>query len=138
MTEEQLLKIWSFTDADGLASPCLGKRLPEGIDRDTLADPPPLPFGLLPEDVRMAVCQWLVENVSIGSWQTVSISSQEINALMKETVKISLTDIQIREAMLLLGMEPWETDGEWTYRLQRDCPAAHAVLEGRQGRMFCL
>ena len=124
MTEERITEIWSEHDADGLAIPCLGERLPEELDRSTVIDPPPLPFGLLPEDIRSAVYMWLVSNVrTTDGLPAVYITSSRLAELLADATGITLTEIQMREAMLLLGMEPIkEQDDCWGYRMHRDCP----------------
>ena len=125
LTGEQRLEIWSEHDADGMAIPCLGERLPEGLDRETLIDPPPLPFGLLPDAVRVPSYLWLIENVTTAQEDkpAVFIASEELNGMLEEATGITLTDNQLREALLLLGMEPWDAI-DWVYRVHRDCPAA--------------
>ena len=128
LTEAQLLEIWSATDADGMATPCLSERLPEEVDRTLLIDPPPPPFGLLDDTTRLAVLRWLVENVSATSvGPTVYITARQLKGLLENATAVTLTDTQLREALLLLGMEPWDA-ADWVYRLHRDCPAANASM----------
>lgn len=129
LTEDELIQIWSEHDADGMATPSLGERLPEEVDRALLIDPPPPPFGLLDDTTRLAVLRWLVENVSSSqSGPAVYVTARQINRLVESGVGITLTDTQLSEALLLLGMEPWDTT-DWVYRIHRDCPAASGGKE---------
>lgn len=124
LTEAQRLEIWSELDNDGLSIPCLGERLPEGLDRGILIDPPPLPFGLLPDVIRVPAFLWLIENVTTtDTGPAVYISSEELNCMLEAGTGITLTDTQVREALLLLGIEPWDAI-DWVYRLHKGCPAA--------------
>ena len=124
LTGTQLLEIWSATDADGMAMPCLGERLTEELDRTLLNDPPPPPFGLLDDTTRLVVLRWLVENVSTASdCPALYVTAHQINRFVESGVSITLTDTQLSEALLILGMEPWDTT-DWVYRIHRDCPAA--------------
>ena len=124
LTEDELIQIWSEHDADGMATPSLGERLPEELDRSLLIDPPPPPFGLLDDMTRLAALRWLVENVSLApSGPAVYVTARQINTLVESSVDITLTDTQLCEALLILGMEPWDTT-DWVYRIHRDCPAA--------------
>ena len=129
LTEDELIQIWSEHDADGMATPSLGERLPEEVDRALLIDPPPPPFGLLDDTTRLAVLRWLVENVSSSqSGPAVYVTARQINRLVESGVGITLTDTQLSEALLLLGVEPWDTADDWVYRIHRDCPAASASM----------
>ena len=124
LTEEELIQIWSEHDEDGMATPSLGERLPEELDRTLLIAPPPPPFGLLPEATRLAALRWLVENVSLApSGPAIYVTARQINDMLEAATAVTLTDTQLSEALLLLGMEPWDTT-DWVYRIHRDCPAA--------------
>ena len=124
LTEDELIQIWSEHDADGMATPSLGERLPEEVDRALLIDTPPPPVGLLDDTTRLAVLRWLVENVSSSqSGPAVYVTARQINRLVESGVGITQTDTQLCEALLILGMEPWDTT-DWVYRIHRDCPAA--------------
>ena len=123
LTEDALIQIWSEQDADGMATPSLGERLPEEVDRTLLIDPPYPPFGLLDDTTRLTMLRWLVENVSLApSGPAVYVTARQINRLLEDATAFTLTDTQIREALLLLGMEPWDTADDWVYRIHRDCP----------------
>ena len=126
LTDTQLMEIWSATDADGLAMPCLGERLPEGLDRNTLIEPPPLPFGLLPDAIRVPAFLWIIGNVTAAAAGSpaVFITARELADLLESETGITLTETQMREALLHLGMEPWDAGGEWSYRVRADCPCA--------------
>ena len=127
LNDAQLLEIWSEHDADGMATPSLGEWLPEELDRSLLIDPPPPPFGLLDDITRLVVLRWLVENVSLApSGPAVYVTARQINRLLEDATAFTLTDTQIREALLLLGMEPWDTT-DWVYRIHRDCPAGEHI-----------
>lgn len=126
LNDTQILEIWSATDADGMAMPCLGERLPEGMDRNTLIEPPPLPFGLLPDAIRVPAFLWIIENVTAAAagGHAVFITARELAGLLEADTAITLTETQMREALLHLGMEPWDTGGDWSYRVHADCPCA--------------
>ena len=107
-----------WVEAEGMLIPWLGERLPEGVSRSELIDPPPLPFALLLEDLCFTVFLWLVENV------TVAADGVFVNQRLAAATGISLTETQLEEALLLLGMDPWDTEDGWVYRVHKDCPAA--------------
>ena len=55
LTDQERLRIWRYTDADGMATP--------HVDTDRYA----VPFGLLASDARNNTLIWLVQNVNTGS-----------------------------------------------------------------------
>ena len=83
-----------------------------------------------PADQEMLT--WLVQNVSSGPGAF--IRSHEIGDLLYYFTGVSLTDAQVQEALLLLGIEPWDTAPEdWVYRVHKDCPCASMALDGEGG-----
>ena len=131
MTEAQRMEMWSACDSEGMAIPCLGERLPAGLDRSIMIYPPPFPFGLLPDAICAPVLHWLVGNVATATRgkPAVYVSPEEINSMLVKDTGIVLTDTQLREALLSLGLEPWDTV-DWIYRLHKDCPAAKKAAHG--------
>ena len=120
LTDQERLRIWSYTDADGMATP--------HVDTYRYA----IPFGLLSPDARNDTLIWLVQNVNSGPGAF--IRSNEIGDLLYYFTGVSLTDAQVQEALLLLGIEPWDTVPEdWVYRVHKDCPCASMALDGEGG-----
>lgn len=120
LTDQERLRIWSCTDADGMSTP--------HVDTDRYATP----FGLLATSVRNDTLIWLVQNVGSGSGAF--IRSHEIGDLLYYYTGANLTDAQVQEALLLLGIEPWDTVPEdWVYRVHKDCPCSSMALDGEGG-----
>ena len=68
LTDQERLRIWRYTDADGMATP--------HVDTDRYA----VPFGLLASDARNNTLIWLVQTVNTGSGAF--IRSHEIGDLL--------------------------------------------------------
>lgn len=124
LTEKTRQRIWNHYDRDGLLTPHV----------DTWRGA--VPFGLLDEGIRMAVFLWLLENVKeIAERKPAAyIRSHELGDLLYYFTGISLTDAQVQEALLLLGIEPMDGFAEdWVYRVHKDCPCASMALDGEGG-----
>ena len=135
LTEEQLLRIWSFTDRAGMAMPYVGRISPAAAPPELWTDPglnpamlpDPLPFGLMEHRIRTTVFHWIMENVSEAPERHsgVYLNSSEASALLNHDTGIELTDTQMQEAMLMMGIEPYDCEqADWVFRLHRDCPLA--------------
>ena len=124
MTAEQRERIWSHTDGDGMAVPCVD------------GGPYAVHFGELPSEIRMGAFRWLLLNArTAGAGEPGAyITSHELCGLLGYFTGITMTETQVREALLLLGTEPWDTaSGGWTYRVTRGCPCASIALDGEGG-----
>ena len=127
LTDELRQQIWSSTDNDGLTTP--------HVDG-------PVPFGLTPAFTRLKVFHWLVCNVAplppYNDWSeavkttapAAFISSHELGDLLYHDTGIDLTDAQVQEALLLLGVEPLDGEAaDWLYKVHRECPCASVALD---------
>lgn len=134
LTEKTRQRIWNHYDRDGLLTPHV----------DTWRGA--VPFGLLDERTRTAVSLWLLENIAPlpfdNDWRKEArpiasaayIRSHELGDLLYYFTGISLTDAQVQEALLLLGIEPMDGFAEdWVYRVHKDCPCASMALDGEGG-----
>ena len=68
-------------------------------------------FGDLPDNHRAAVCRWFVINIRPAKKGVSAsyIASHELGGLLYHFTGIALTETQVQEALLLLGIEPWDT-----------------------------
>lgn len=122
ITEKQRMRMWSAYDAEGMLTPC--------------ADGGELPFGMLPEEERLTSCRWFVLSVwpQRGKGSAAFIRSHELGDLLYFYTGVSLTDNQVQESLMLLGIESWGINGEdCVYRISRDCPCASIALDGEGG-----
>lgn len=90
-------------------------------------------FYDLPEKDRMAVLCWLLLNirpVKPGA-PAAYLASQDIAELASFFTGIRLSGIQVREALLLLAIDPW--DAGWIYRVDRESPCAMLAPDGNGG-----
>ncbi|MBP3805880.1 MAG: hypothetical protein J6I76_18685 [Oribacterium sp.] len=121
LTDEMRERIWSHTDINGMAVPCVG----DGYHIVHFCD--------LPKKQRSAACRWLVINIRSAKHgaSTSYIKSHELSRLLCHFTGINLTNEQVQEALLLLGTEPWDIAGQdWTYRISRDCPCSGIDPDG--------
>ena len=134
LTDQMRERIWNHYDRDGMRMPHV----------DTFRGA--IPFGDIPERIQETVLHQLLINIapmpSYNNWskakpslsQPYFIRSHEIGDLLYFFMGISLTDAQVQEALLSLGIEPvsgWQEDCE--YRVYPDCPWASLALDGRGG-----
>ena len=121
LTDEERKRIWSHTDINGMTVPCVG-------DGNHMVH-----FGDLPDNHRAAVCRWFVINIRPAKKGVSAsyIASHELGGLLYHFTGIALTETQVQEALLLLGIEPWDTAlGDWTYRISRDCSCSGLDSDG--------
>lgn len=114
-------RLWTNKDLNGIPVPIIncGPDIPH--------------FHDLPEKDRMAVLCWLLLNIrpakpgKPGAYLT----SQETAELASFFTGIRLNSIQVREALLLLAIDPWDAD--WVYRVDRESPCAMLAPDGNGG-----
>lgn len=82
---------------------------------------------------RMAVLCWLLLNIRPAKpgAPAAYLASQDIAELASFFTGIRLNGIQVREALLLLAIAPWDAD--WVYRVDRDSPCAMLAPDGNGG-----
>ena len=93
-------------------------------------------FGELPSKERMGVLQWLFLNIREAKQKESSafIASSEIAGLLQYYKAALLTAGQVQEALLMLGIDPWEIESEdWVYRVSRECPCSGLCYDGISG-----
>ena len=93
-------------------------------------------FGELPSKERMGVLQWLFLNIREAKPKEASafITSSEIAGLLWYYKAALLTAVQVQEALLLLGIDPWDIkSSEWVYRVSRECPCSGLYYDGISG-----
>ena len=90
-------------------------------------------FYDLPDKDRMAVLCWLLLNIRPAKpgAPAAYLASQDIAELASFFTGIRLNGIQVREALLLLAIAPWDAD--WVYRVDRDSPCAMLAPDGNGG-----
>jgi len=111
-------------DENGEATPCVNEEA--GSDH----------FGELSSKVRMEVLGWLFLNLWEAKPKEAAafMTSMEITGLLRRSAGISLAVGQVQEALLLLGYEPWDSEGgNWVYRVSRDCPCLSLCFDGISG-----
>ena len=135
LTEEQRNRVWSCYDNDGMLTPHVDTW--EGA----------VPFGCLRERLQEKALFWLASNVypvpPYNDWGRESsarprakasaacITSQELGSLLHHQTGILLTDAQVQEALLLVGIEPLDGSGtDWVYKVYRSSPCACVALDG--------
>ena len=90
-------------------------------------------FHDLPEKDRMAVLCWLLLNIrpaKPGAPATY-MTSQDVAELASFFTGVCLNVAQVREALSLLAIDPWDAD--WVYRVDRDSPCAMLASNGNGG-----
>ena len=82
---------------------------------------------------RMVVSCWLFLNIWPAKPGTPAayMTSQEVAELASFFTGICLNSTQVREALLLLAITPWDAD--WLYRVDRDSPCAMLAPDGNGG-----
>ena len=90
-------------------------------------------FYDLPDKDRMAVLCWLLLNIRPAKpgAPAAYLASQDIAELASFFTGIRLNGIQVREALLLLAIAPWDAD--WVYRVDRESPCAMIAPDGNGG-----
>ena len=91
-------------------------------------------FGELPSKKRMGVLQWLFLNIREAKPKEAStfIASSEIAGLLQYYKAALLTARQVQEALLMLGIDPWDIkSGDWIYRVSRECPCSGLYYDGK-------
>ena len=124
MQDEQMERIWSHTDRNGMVVPLVED------------DPYATHFGGLPSEVQMESLRWLLLNIRPAKPDDPDsyIAADEIAELLCHYTSVFLTGTQVREALLLLGTRPYDaSSGKWTYRIGRDCPCASIAADGCGG-----
>ena len=95
--------------------------------------PDTIHFHALPRKDRMAVLCWLLMNirpVKPGA-PAAYMTSHDIAELASFFTGVRLNSIQVREALLLLAIDPWDAD--WIYRVDRERPCAMIAPDGNGG-----
>ena len=95
-----------------------------------------LHFYNLSEKDRTAVLCWLLLNIRPGRPGTPAayMTSQDVVELASFFTGVCLNVAQVREALLLLAIEPWDAFGwDWVYRVDRESPCAMLTPDGRGG-----
>ena len=93
-------------------------------------------FGELPSKKRMGVLQWLFLNIREAKPKEASafIASSEIAGLLRYYKAALLTAGQVQEALLMLGIDPWDIkSSDWVYRVSRECPCTGLYYDGKSG-----
>ena len=113
--------LWSDKDLNGISVPIVncGPDIPH--------------FHDLPDKDRMAVLCWLLLNIrpAKAGAPAAYLASQDIAELASFFTGIRLNGIQVREALLLLAIAPWDAD--WVYRVDRESPCAMLAPDGHGG-----
>ena len=81
----------------------------------------------------MAVSCWLLLNIrpaKPGAHATY-MTSQDVAELASFFTGVCLNVAQVREALSLLAIDPWDAD--WVYRVDRDSPCAMLASNGNGG-----
>ena len=121
MIKEQTRRLWTNKDLNGIPVPIIncGPDIPH--------------FHDLPEKDRMAVLCWLLLNIrpaKPGAPATY-MTSQDVAELASFFTGVCLNVAQVREALSLLAIDPWDAD--WVYRVDRDSPCAMLASNGNGG-----
>ena len=124
MIKEQTRRLWTNKDLNGIPVPIIncGPDIPH--------------FHDLPEKDRMAVFCWLLLNIRPAKPGTPAayMTSQDVAELASFITSVCLNTAQVREALLLLAIAPWDASGrDWVYRLDRDSPCAMLAPDGNGG-----
>lgn len=124
LTNEQKNKMWSYMDAKSGIMP----RINDGAYAGH--------FGELSSKERMGVLQWLFLNIREAKPKEASafITSSEIAGLLQYYKAALLTAEQVQEALLMLGIDPWDIkSSDWVYRVSRECPCTGLYYDGISG-----
>ena len=122
LTNEQKNEMWSYIYENGGIMP----RINDGAYAAH--------FGELPSKKRMGVLQWLFLNIMEAKPKEAStfIASSEIAGLLQYYKAALLTARQVQEALLMLGIDPWDIkSGDWIYRVSRECPCSGLYYDGK-------
>ena len=124
MVKVQSDRLWGNKDHIGISVPIVncGQDAPHFYD--------------LSEKNRMAVSCWLLLNIRPAKPGTPAayMTSQDVAELASFFTGICLNAAQVREALLLLAIEPWEASGrDWVYRVDRESPCAMLDPDGNGG-----
>ena len=117
-------RLWTNKDLNGIPVPVVncGPDIPH--------------FHDLPEKDRMAVLCWLLLNIRPAKpgAPAAYLASQDIAELAFFFTGVRLNSIQVREALLLLAIDPWDASGrDWVYRVDRESPCAMLAPDGNGG-----
>ena len=98
--------------------------------------PDTIHFHDLPDKDRMAVLCWLLLNIRPAKpgAPAAYMTAQDVMELASFFTGICLNVAQVREAILLLAIAPWDTSGrDWVYRVDRESPCAMLAPDGNGG-----
>lgn len=95
--------------------------------------PDTIHFYDLSEKDRMAVVCWLLLNIRPAKpgKPAAYLTSHDIAELASFFTGVRLNSIQVREALLLLAIAPWDAD--WLYRVDRESPCSMLAPDGNGG-----
>ena len=121
LEKAQSERLWSNKDHIGISVPIVncGQDAPHFYD--------------LSQKDRMAVSCWLLLNIrpaKPGAHATY-MTSQDVAELASFFTGVCLNVAQVREALSLLAIDPWDAD--WVYRVDRDSPCAMLASNGNGG-----
>ena len=121
MVKERTDRLWSNADLNGIPVPIIN------------CGPDILHFHALSEKDRMAVLCWLLLNIRPAKpgKPAAYLTSHDIAELASFFTGVRLNSIQVREALLLLAIDPWDAD--WVYRVDRESPCAMLAPDGNGG-----
>ena len=124
LTNEQKNEMWPYMYENGGIMP--------RINDEAYA----VHFGELSSKERMGVLQWLFLNIREAKPKEASafITSSEIAGLLQYYKAALLTAGQVQEALLMLGIDPWDIkSSDWVYRVSRECPCSGLYYDGISG-----
>ena len=121
LEKAQSERLWSNKDHIGISVPIVncGQDAPHFYD--------------LSQKDRMAVSCWLLLNIrhaKPGAHATY-MTSQDVAELASFFTGVCLNVAQVREALSLLAIDPWDAD--WVYRVDRESPCAMLAPDGHGG-----
>ena len=124
MEKVQSDRLWSNKDHIGISVPIVncGQDAPHFYD--------------LSEKDRMGVSCWLLLNIRPAKpgAPAAYMTAQDVMELASFFTGICLNVAQVREAILLLAIAPWDTSGRgWVYRVDRESPCAMLAPDGHGG-----
>lgn len=124
MEKVQSDRLWSNKDHIGISVPIVncGQDAPHFYD--------------LSEKDRMGVSCWLLLNIRPAKpgAPAAYMTAQDVMELASFFTGICLNVAQVREAILLLAIAPWDTSGrDWVYRVDRESPCAMLAPDGHGG-----
>lgn len=124
MMRTQLDRLWSNKDLNGTTVPIVN------------CGPDTIHFHALSEKDRMAVLCWLLLNIRPAKpgKPAAYLTSQETAELASFFTGVRQSSLQVREALLLLAIDPWDASGrDWVYRVDRESPCAMLAPDGHGG-----